>query len=190
MNITPDLRLALPVRVSETGAPLIWAYHTPISSEVFTANYRTIAAAKHAIFKNGPAYAADNGPRIAGLALLDAGAADARETGGEDGSASLLAEIKRLTMILSPLETGVDALPVDVAIARGTIDKDDWAECEAGIVFFTLGFTMVRRAGKPIVGRSLAAIFGGSTTSLSPTEFLASLPTSTEDETTATKAEA
>jgi hypothetical protein len=199
MTINAALNLAFPIRWKDVArpskddpaktetvrAPAVWAYHTPIAREVFEANYRVIAAVKAALFSRGAGYAAEIGPRIATLALRDAAKEDALETGvGEDdGTIPLLAEIKRLTMVLAPSAAGYDLLPVDVALARNAIDVEDWSEAESAVVFFTCGYTMAPRVTRDKTRDALALALRGSITSLPPTEYAASLPTSTTPET-------
>lgn len=187
MQFTSDLRLVFPITLDERGDPVLWAYHSPISLDVFNANYRIISATKHELFGKGIQYAYENGLRIAALAMRDASASDAQERGIVDAAASaLLAEIKRLTLVLAPSESGFESLPVDIAMKNGAIDAQDWAEAEAALVFFTCAFAMAPRAGREIVARSAALVLRGSMTLLSVTEFAASLPISTPEETSVT----
>ncbi len=167
MIINSSLNLVFPIR-SQNNTPLIWAYHTPISTEVFQANYRIIAATKAAIFGKGIAYAADAGPRIASLTLRDAGRADAAEWGIEDSAPALLAEIKRLTHVLAPGKDGFDVLPIDPAIARKVIDEEEADEAISAVVFFTSAFSMATRSNREAVGRASALVLAGSTTPLDP----------------------
>ncbi len=182
MVIDANLNLVLPVRSGEDGEPLLYAYHTSISGEVFTANYRIIAETNAMIWGKGLKFAATSGVRVANLMLLDVSKADAQEREIEDSGPALLSEIKRLTLILAPSGQGFDLVPVDIAIARGFIDKDDWSEAEASIVFFTLGYAMARRATRKTFAGSLASVIGGSMTSLSPSDYLDSLRRSKPDE--------
>ncbi len=179
MTINSSLNLVFPIR-SENNTPLIWAYHTPISTEVFQANYRIIAATKAAIFGKGIAYAADAGPRIASLTLRDAGRADAAEWGIEDTAPALLANISRLTHVLAPGKDGFDMVPIDAAISRKVIDAEEWAESESMLVFFTCAYSMALRSNREAVAKASALVLGGSTTSLEPLGWAASLPKLTE----------
>lgn len=184
MTINADLKLAFPIRWSDDAKPLIWAYHTPLSREVFDANYRVIAATKAALFSKGLGYAAEIAPTIASLALQDAARQDALESGVEgDGARPLLAELKRLTMVLAPGAIGYELIPAEVAVARKVIDDEDWSEAESGVVFFTCGYAMTPRRLRENKATALALILRGSTTSLAPLEWVASLPKSTEGET-------
>lgn len=203
MYVTSDLKLALPVRIGETekpdpentektvreSVPLVWAYHTPISMEFFEANYRVIAATKQAIFGKTLGYAYESGPRIARLTLLDAAKADALEWGLEQSTGpAILGELKRLTNILAPNEknAGFDPLPIDIAVGRKVIDAEEWAEAESAIVFFTCAYAMARRQGRELVANACASVLRAQTTSLGPTEFIASLNQSTPSETSST----
>ena len=195
MQITTDLRLAFPIRWSDTPdakgqpVPLVWAYHTPISKDLFEANWRIIAATSTTLLKPGMSSAVLG---IAALALKDAGRLDAAEYGvpeGVDAQAGgiatlLLGELRRLTIVLAPgLGGGYETIPVDQAIGRGIIDADDWSEAEASLVFFTCGCSMASRQRKAASALSLASVLRGSITSSGPTEFAASLTASTPDAT-------
>lgn len=199
-KIDAALRLVFPIKwatSSKNGSegavePLIWAYHTPISREVFEANYRAISAANMTLFSKGIGFAAESGPIIATLALRDAARADAIENGNEiqgDPATPVLAEIKRLTMILAPSAQGYDTVPVDVALGRNVIDAEDWKEAESSIVFFTCGSWMSRREKRAAKQSALALVLKGSITSLDPSAFATSLRESTKPETTAAPVE-
>lgn len=192
MHITPDLRLALPIRIGETQKPdpsdskktitepvtLIWAYHTPISMDFFETNYRVIAATKQAIFGKSLGYAYESGPRVARLTLLDCAKTDAMEWGLEQSTGSaILNELKRLTNILAPNEknSGFDPLPIDIAIGRNIIDAEEWAEAESAIVFFTCAYAMARKQGREMVATACASVLRAQITSLDSSAFLASL---------------
>ena len=199
MQINSDLNLVFPLRTQEVdqtdprdpsktirvAVPLVFAYHTPIGSDTFQAHYRIIASTKASIFGRGVAYAADVGPRIAGLALRDAGSIDAAEWGIENQAPVLLAEIKRLTHVLvaNESQSGFDMLPIDAAIARKVIDPEEWSEAESFLTFFTCGYAMALRSNREAVGRASALVLAGSMTSLPPMEYAASLLTSTSGET-------
>lgn len=180
MQINTALNLVLPIRRDAAGKPTLYAYHTPISREVFEANWRIIGAAYATVFDD-PRYAGSAAVRVATLALKDA----AKDEGiGLDLAGPLLADIKRLTMILAPTDAGFVPQPVDVAIGRGIIDADDWSEVESVLVFFTCAFSIAPRSRQAPVANRLAPVIGGSITSLPPMEWLASLPTSTPAATT------
>lgn len=196
MQINEAMNLVVPIVSDESGVR-VWGYHTPISRQVFEANYRVLAATKASLMSKGAMYMMDSGPRIAGLTLLDEGMREAEARGryAKDGKTvvdeatpALMAEIRRLTMVLVPGPGGWDLLPIESAVAAGKIDEEDQAEAESGIVFFTCICALASKADRKNQASSTASLLKGSITSLSPTEFAASLPKSTPGETSALKA--
>lgn len=208
MQVTPQLHLVFPVRsVDEqrpdkenpgktiaVTVPLLWVYHTPISAPVFQAYYRIISATKAAIYSKGISYAVNNGPRIAALTLLDVAKVDAAEWDTENTARALLAEISRLSFILVPKDKeqkeGLELVPLDIAVQREVIDPEEADEAQAALVFFTCGYAMARRAQREATARFLATFaLSGSITSLTPTEYVASLQISTPEETSVAAAQ-
>ncbi len=202
-TITADLKLTFPIRYAENAPtrkegesdelwemrsqvpvlePLIWAYHTPVSRPVFEANYRAIAAANASIFSNGLGAAGKDGPIIATLALRDAAKNDALSMGRVvegDPALPLLAELKRLTLVLAPGVGGYEYLPVDIALQKQVINAEDWTEAESALVFFTCGLWMERREYRTLKRLGLASVLRGSITSLDVTALCASFGTLT-----------
>ncbi|MHB1644270.1 MAG: hypothetical protein ACYCS8_16750 [Acidithiobacillus sp.] len=172
MQIDASINLVIPI--TET----IKAYHTPISPQVFEANYRVLSATKAALFAKGIAYAFDAGPRIATLRLKDEGLRDAQERleEGDGGVGALLAEIKRLTTVLVP-GNGWEMLPV----INAHIDPEDWQEAEASLVFFTCLYAMSKKTNRGKVASGAASLLGGSITPLSLSDWIASSPASTPE---------
>nr|WP_249201266.1 hypothetical protein [Burkholderia cenocepacia] len=190
------MNLVVPVVTDETGVR-VWGYHTPISRQVFEANYRVLAATKASLMSKGAMYMMDSGPRIAGLTLLDEGLREAEARGrfSKDGKTvldeatpALMAEIRRLTMVLVPGPGGWDLLPIESAVAAGKIDEEDQAEAESAIVFFTCICALASKSERKDQASRTATLLKGSITSLSPTEFSDSLPKSTPGATSAPKA--
>lgn len=187
--INEALNLVLPIRENEHGVSL-YAFHTPISREVFEANYRLLGAVKGALMSKGPAYNVASGPLISALALKDEGRKDANDAGelGDGGASALLGEIKRLTVVLVPSSSGWETVPVDTAIAQGHLDAEDWSEAESAIVFFTCHCAMARRVDRGRMAAGAASILKGSTTSSAATAYATSLLISTKPEPSAVKA--
>jgi hypothetical protein len=179
MNVTSDLKLTFPIRWNDAGEPTLYAYHIPISRLVFEQNYRLIGGTLAMLqSKSVGANVVD----VATLALKDIGRRDAREWGLPEGlsiedggmAVPLLAELKRLTWIIAPTATGYESIPATLAIARNVVSAEDWEEAEAGLVFFTCGYATKRR-NLPRIAEILSSDLLGSTTSLLPTEWAASL---------------
>lgn len=192
--INESLNLVLPICDAEGVA--VYAYHSPISHEVFMANYRSLSAAKSALSVKGAFYMMDAGPRVAALTLRDEGLKDAAERGEMDKQGNpidertpaLLGEIKRLTTVLVPAGDRWDMLPVDIALSQGKIDAEEWEETESAIVFFTFHYAMGKKANRPRIATATASVLKGSITSSSAMDFVASLPISTPSETSDSKA--
>ncbi len=194
MQINNALNLVFPIRSAEqerpdpkdpqatitVSVPLAYAYHLPIDAAVFEANYRIIAETKAELFGKGVAYMS-SATQIARLTLLDVARAYDAEWGREGSGKALLAEIKHRTTILAAGANGFEYVDADLAIQKGIIDAEDWAEAESALVFFTCGYAMAKRKHRESFATASARGLAGSITSLSPTEFVASLPTSTPE---------
>jgi hypothetical protein len=176
--INDALNLVLPIRYDDKGEPTIYAYHSPISTEVFTANYRILVAANAAIWQRGSNYAAACAS-TANLALLDAATADAQDRGIESQGPAFLAHIKRLTYVLAPGANGYEQLPVDIAIARNVIDAADYNEVESSIVFFFLGYALLPRAARKVRCGLIASALNGQISLLPALEWIRSWQQST-----------
>ena len=187
MQINENLNLVVPIRSDDKGVQ-VYGFHTPISREVFEANYRILSATKSALASKGTYYQMDAGPRITSLTIKDEARKDAAERGDldesgkprDDTAVALLAEIKRLTMILAPSPDGWDSIPVDVAIQQKVIDAEEWQEAESSIAFFTCHYAMGRRGERAGIARATASLLKGSSTSSPLSEFCASLMTLTK----------
>lgn len=187
MEIDGQLRLVFPIRFREDGEPEIWAYHTPVSYEVFQANFRAMAATQTKLFENGIAYARQVGAHVAALHLREEMHKDAAariDAGSDDASAdaaatALFADFQRLTMIVAPGPAGWDQMPAAVALQRGVIDAEDWREAEGAIAFFTCSYFLTRKRNRSMVAGAVASVVQGSTTSSPLMEWIASLPSST-----------
>lgn len=185
MKLNDQLNLVVPIR--QEGVQ-ISGYHTPISREVFEANYRLLAAVKAQLAGKGIHYQMDSGPRIAAMVLRDEGRADAEARGDLDdagkprdgGANALIAEITRLTTIIAPTADGWEPLPVRNAIDRNLIDAEEWDEALSALVFFTCHYALGKKSERPRIVEATASILNASTTPLSLSVYLASLPKSTQ----------
>lgn len=178
--ITDDLKFVLPIKDN------IHAYHTPISEEVFRANFKVLAAANSALCSKGIQYTASVGPRIATLTILDEGRQEAarRQEEGDMGAQALLDEIKRLTVILVPSEKGWNVVPVDQAIGKH-ITKEEWEEAENVIVFFTCLYSLTPPRNRKEAAEAICGVIEATPTRSAPTEWKGSTTTSTKGASTA-----
>ena len=174
MEIDGDLNVIIPI-----DDP-VRAFASPLPESVFRANYRVLARANEEIFGRGMKSALLTGPRIAALAIADAGKRIAEEDGkdGDSGARAFLGEIKRLTMILAPMDAGFDMLPVEQAIQSGKISADDWTDVESAICFFTLGSQFETKKARAGLLEFLTGALSCSLTSQNCEDYAASLTTS------------
>ncbi len=199
MRIDDNLNLVLPLRSHEAvrkdaeGKEIreevvdLYAFHTPISREVFEIHYRILAATKAALLGKGLQFAYLSGAQIATLRLKDEGLQEAAERGSldrngkvfDDKTPAFLGEIRRLTLILVPTDHGYEALPVDVCLQRNLIEDEEWQEVESAIVFFTALSSMTPRKHRTQVMESLAATLSGILSSSTPLEYAGFLNGST-----------
>jgi len=176
-----DKRLNLVVQV-ETGEGVIYVHSTPVSREVFEQYFLVISKTFAAIISEGLSFI--SGPRVAAL-MLKKIATEAGVWEGRDGvSNGLMAEIRRLSNVVIPSETGWRTVPLQDAIDKKLLDEADVAEVEGLITFFICASAMSRKNEIRSVLERMA-LWGSSITSLNSTEFAASLPTSTPEETSA-----
>jgi hypothetical protein len=75
-------------------------------------------------------------------------------------------------------------MPFDAAKKRGVIDESAAAEVENCIVYFTCASSIHLKAELTVAIEGLSTLWGAQTTSLNATEYMRSLPTSTQEETT------
>lgn len=173
----------------------VWVHATPIGRAVFERYFLAISKAFIAIYEHGAAFIAGAGPRIALLTLrkvsTDMGiweSAPGMLDGVENG---LMGEIRRLANVLVPASAGGwETIPFHEAKARGYLDDTDAAEVESFLVFFTLIWSMHRRAEAELMLTSVSEMLGLLTTSLTPTDYANSLQTSTGTDSTTSKAKA
>lgn len=166
-------------------------YSTPISREVFEANFKLIANTKAELFGKSAQATFRVAPLVAALTLQDEGRklAEESESEGDGGARALLAEITRLTVILVPGKDGWDTVPVEAAINSKHIDSDEWREALSELVFFTVSYALTRKSERKEAVDGLCLITNFSPTSLSCEDFARSLKTSTSAATTAERAE-
>ncbi|EFM6085342.1 hypothetical protein G9J90_001123 [Escherichia coli] len=170
MKISRNLNLIIPVR-TEKGNGRIHA--TPISKEVFKEHFFILSKTFSAIFSEGLGVVA--GPRIACL-MLERISSDMNIWDGEKGVRNTLVnEIIRLANLVYPVEgKGYDTLPLDMALERGIVEFDDVA---GELVFFTCVSSINTPEQTEQMMLAVSGMWNSRTSSLSLTEWIASLPT-------------
>lgn len=190
MKIDDKLNLVVPVRFDGEDVE-IYAYHSPISKEVFEANYKALSSVTAELGSKGTMYQLSSGPRIASLVFMDEVRKNALESGNIDDEGNpietkgnaFLQEIKRLTTLLVPTDNGWDMMPVDAAISKKIIDDEEWEEAESNLVFFTAHYWMAKKSNRASMASATASVLTGFTESLPVSELAKSLQKSTTVET-------
>jgi len=180
VKINRKLHLVIPI---EQGERTLYAHSTPVETETFDTFFLPIAKTFSAIYTEGLGVIA--GPRIAAKMLKQVSESinqwDEVKTG-------FLAEIRRLTNVFAPTDTGWSMIPLDEAINKKVIDKDDASEVENAIVFFTLSWLMHKKTDREKILHDAAALWGARVEYLSCTEFRDSLPILTAKDSSGKKA--
>lgn len=170
MKISRNLNLIIPVRTEKGNG---WIHATPISKEVFKEHFFILSKTFSAIFSEGLGVVA--GPRIACL-MLERISSDMNIWDGEKGVRNTLVnEIIRLANLVYPVEgKGYDTLPLDMALERGIVEFDDVA---GELVFFTCVSSINTPEQTEQMMLVVSGMWNSRTSSLSLTEWIASLPT-------------
>jgi hypothetical protein len=177
-ELTIDRKLNIVLKV-ETAKGTIHVHSSPIGREVFEDNFLVISRAFTAVYTNG--LGPVTGPRVAALLLKE----EAKKMGvWERTQQSLMNEIYRLTNVIAPTESGWENFPFMVAKQRGILDADEAAEVENCIVYFTCASSIHLRAELAVATEGLSTLWNAQITSSNTTEYMRSLPISTQEETT------
>jgi hypothetical protein len=183
VNLNRKLNLVIPL---ERDDGPVYVHSTPISREVFERYFAVIAKTFGRLMVEGMA---QTSPRIAMLMLRKTAQDDGTWAGAAGVELGLVNEIRRLTSVLLPQETGGwQQLPWYDAVREQRLDEEEVAEVENLLAFFTLSAAMRRRKEHGEMMEAMAEAFSLQTTSSTCTEFASSLPTSTAIANTGEKA--
>lgn len=171
MKISRKMNLVVPV---ETEIGTAYIHSTPISKEVYREHFFILSKTFSAIFSEGLGVVA--GPRIAYLMLericVDSGIWD----GASGVRNTLVNEIIRLSNLVYPVEgKGWDTKPLEVAIEREIVDLD---EVIGELVFFTCVSSINKPSQAAGLMKQVNGLWNSQITSLPLTEWMRSLPTS------------
>ncbi|AXD05079.1 hypothetical protein AH775_06925 [Salmonella enterica subsp. enterica serovar Give] len=171
MKIARNLNLIIPVQTEKGKA---WIHATPINKEVFKEHFFILSKTFSVIFSEGLGVIA--GPRIAYL-MLERIAGDMSIWDGEKGVRNTLVnEIIRLANLVYPVEgKGYDTIPLDMALERKIVDLDEVA---GQLVFFTCISSLNTPEQTEEMMLTVSGMWNSVASSLSLTDWIASLPTS------------
>lgn len=170
MKISRNLNLIIPVRTEKGNG---WLHATPISKEVFKEHFFILSKTFSAIFSEGLGVVA--GPRVAFL-MLERISRDSGIWDDDKGVRNTLVnEIIRLANLVYPVEgKGYDTIPLDMALEREIVELDDVA---GELVFFTCVSSINTPEQTEQMMLAVSGMWNSRTSSLSLTEWIASLPT-------------
>ena len=177
MKLDRQLNLVIPIYGEDEKTVLCHVHSTPISREVFERYFVPIGQTFSQIFSLG--FGQAGGPRVAMLLLKRIAQKMEVWEGPEGVEAGLVAEIRRLTVVLALIDGAWRQVPLHVAVERGILDEEDRGEVENAIVFFIAVSAMLRRKERREMLDEALNLWGARTSSSTSTEFAASLPTST-----------
>ncbi|MDR3449355.1 MAG: hypothetical protein P4M15_06360, partial [Alphaproteobacteria bacterium] len=116
-------------------------------------------------------------PRVAALYIRKAAENMGRAKDVEEG---LIGEIVRLANVAMRGPNGWEMVPLDEAGKKGLLDPDEQDEVENALAFFTLASSLHKKTERAPILIGAMSLWAGRITSSDFTEFVASLPTSTE----------
>lgn len=178
MKINERLNLVVPL-YDEADKVYAYVHSTPISYEVFKANYLLISKTYMSVFGNdlGP-FA---GPRVAALVMDEVAE---KMTNGPQMVSALMTEVRRLSTVIMPNDNGWTPVPFEAAIKRGMLDQEDIQEVLSAITFFLVVWHLAPRSARADILSGTALIWGAQLSLLNATAYLNSLPISTGTENT------
>jgi len=175
VKVNRKLNLVLSVETEDHGE--VHVHSTPISRETFEDNFLVISRAFTQVYTNG--LGPVTGPRVAALLLRQE--AEKMEI-WERTRQSLMSEIYRLTNVIIAGDNGWETMPFDIARKRGLLDDAAASEVENCIVYFTCASSIHLKEELKVALEGLRTLWGAQTTSLNVTEYMNSLPISTQEE--------
>lgn len=170
MKIDKKLNLVIPLE-RDTGT--IYAFSTPIRREIFEANFRVISQAFAQLWAGGLGMHA--GPRVAALVIRGVAEDMGIWAGVEGVEATLVAEFRRLTNVLMPVDGNWVHIPYEDAIRRDLLTDDEFSEVEGAIAFFMVNSAMHKKVPGEQINRAAAGMWGLEVTLSSISEYRASL---------------
>lgn len=176
-----DEQLCMVVRIPRPGGE-VFVHVSPLSREVFESHWLVISKTFTSLATEGLSIV--GGPRVAGLALKQVAVNMGVWDGPSGVERTLVAEIIRLSNVSLPSPAGWQTLPMANALADGMFSDAEKSEVIGIAVFFIVLSAMHRRDVLETTMVNMGGLWGTRTTSSNATEFTASLPTSTVDEST------
>jgi hypothetical protein len=179
VTINKKLNLVIPLEIDDNKK--MWVHSTPISREVFEANYMLFVKTLSNLYFNGigPGMA----PRVAALALKDMAKEIDNTT---DLSMPVIQEIYRLTYVLmiDPATNKWIVKPFLEIKMKNMLEEEVIREVENALVYFTVASAIHLKSELPSIMIGLSSIWEAQTTSLTAMDYCNSLTISNQEENT------
>lgn len=173
MQLNPDMNFVVPLYHGD--AVYAYVHARPISAAAFEMNYRLLIRTYNTMLSEGPVAA-----RMGHLFLKDAAAALAPDNSdGSTISAPLLNEIGRMSSVILATKTGWQTLPLQQALDSKLLDPEDAIEAANASLFFIAVWHVSPKQTRDGLLKTATELWGAVRSPLQPTEWIASLPTST-----------
>jgi len=170
------MNLVVPVGTATRGT--VYVHSTPVSREVYERYFLTIAKTFSGLFQHG--LGTTTGPRVSMLLLRRVAEADGNWEGPDGVQQGLVAEMRRLTNVVVSSPQGWQTIPLDAAVQDNVIDREDAAEVENAVAFFTIICHIADESNLGEFHRGMNSLWGARAEPLDCTAFRSGLPTSTE----------
>lgn len=174
-----DEQLNLVFTVDRPGEATVYVHAASIGHDAYDRYWRLLGQTFTHLMRDN---LLDLGPKFAAKMLREIAEEGGRWAGAMGGE-GLMQEIRRLTNVAAPgagngAGRGWQIIPYDDARREGLIDRQDAEAIENALVFFMLALHVIPQSWAPSKSM-LAALSDAQTSSLSLSEYVASLPTST-----------
>ena len=159
----------------DDGTLYAYVHSRPISAAAFDMSYRLLIRTFNNMLEEGPVAS-----RFADKFLRDAAGQLAGPKGDADAICQpLLNEIGRLSSVILSTKDGWQTIPLQQAIDGKLLDEGDATEAVNASVFFICVWHVSPKAQRGGLLQTGTELWGAQRSSLQPTEWIASLPTST-----------
>ena len=176
MRLNRKMNLVVPIDTDARGT--VYVHSTPVSREVFERYFLTIAKTFSAIFQQGLGTA--SGPRVSMLLLRRIAESDGNWDGPEGVERGLVNEMRRLTNVVVSTDRGWQTMPLEAALQEGIVDRDDAAEVDNAVAFFTVICHVADERNLADFHAGMRSLWGAQVVPSDCTAFKSSLATSTE----------
>ncbi|PIJ48826.1 hypothetical protein BL250_02295 [Erwinia sp. OLTSP20] len=179
-----DKKLNFVTSVNRDDGEIVYVHVIPLPHEVVEENCVLLGSLFNNFFSTVGALGST---RVAAMMLRKAiqlGEGD--NARGTEKRPTLLDDIARMSTVVCKISGDWQNIPLDTAVSQGVITPDEYREVEGEIVFFIVSSAIQKSSLIPGTIGAVLGVYSGQLTSLSATEYNASLPTLKTDTDTPT----